>query len=235
MKRDIFIFAFFLMCTLISAQTNYYVSEYGDDANDGLTEATPIATLLQAKTLISANSDGDTEFIINIIGTVTDSKTNSQYKFNSSEDITLTIKGESAGTSIIQKVDDETWLEYVESGTEAGRFFNMPQNAGDGSLTIIFEDVTFQNFGHNAANGGMFINALLDCDIIVRRCIFRNGIARAGALFQTNANQRIVNLTMEDCFIENMLTFNYGGIFDSPIIIRGYSSGTFKNCVSFYW
>jgi len=230
MRKLFFTITMMFVSALLSAQITYYVDENGNNDNDGLSASTPLQTLKKAEGLINANNTS-AEYVIMITGTVTDASAQSAFKFNSDYDVTLTIKGESAATSIVQKADDETWLSKVEAKQNIGRFFNMPQNAGTGSLTVIFEDLTFQNFGHNAANGGQFMNALLDCDIIIRRCNFRNGVARAGVLFQTNANQRVVNLTMEDCYVDNMLAFNNGGILQSPIIVRGYSTGVFKNCV----
>ena len=231
MKKIILILSMFLMSALLSAQVEYFVAEGGADTNDGLSAAAPLATFLKARNLINASHTATTDVTINIIGTVTDLKGQSVFAFNTADDVVLTVKGESAATSILQKCDDATWLEHVAKKTEAGRFFNMPQNKGEGNLTIIFEDITVKNFGHHASNGGMFINALLPVTMKVSRCNFKNGIARAGAIFQTNPKQRVVDFTMEDCFVDNMLSFNNGGILQSPIIVRGYSTGTFKNCV----
>ena len=220
-----------VMCAVMSAQVEYFVSGTGLDTNDGLTAATPVKTFLKARNLINASHTATTDVTINIIGTVTDLKGHSAFNFNTAENVTLTVKGESAATSILQKLDDATWLDYVATNKAAGRFFSMPQNKGEGNLTVIFEDLTVKNFGDNNTNGGMFMNALLPCTIVVRRCNFKNGIARSGALFQTNGNQRVVDFTMEDCSVDNMLSFNKGAVLQSPIIVRGYSTGTFKNCV----
>ena len=50
-----------LLSNLLSAQTNYYVSNSGNDSNDGLTQATAFLTIQHAADLVAA---GDTVFIL---------------------------------------------------------------------------------------------------------------------------------------------------------------------------
>lgn len=232
MKKLLLVLSVFMMSSLLSAQVNYYVAENGSDENDGLSESNPLLTLRKARDLIAVDFDAATDFIINLSGVVTDQVGASTFTFNNTSDVTVTVKGESAATTILQKMDDAKWDSIASvMGSSPGRFFQNPENKGGGTVTLIIEDMTIKNFGHTVTNGGLLINGLKNSTIVMRRCNILNGIARGGSLIQTQGGgSTICDFTMEDCYVSNMKTFD-NNTFASPITINGASSGTFKNCV----
>lgn len=62
MKKILFLFTILALCVSLSAQTTYFVSNYGDDSNDGLSWATAKATINGAMALITAPNH-DTVFV----------------------------------------------------------------------------------------------------------------------------------------------------------------------------
>ncbi len=136
----------------------YYVSETGDDANDGLATGTPLATITNA---VAKSVDGGVIEIMS--GTLTESS----IVING---MRLTIRGQSAGTTTIQAA--------ATKGTAGNRIFTL-----EGVCTVLFEDLTLKN-GAVEGNGGAIDDPMVgykDTYITVRRCVFIDNVATNGS------------------------------------------------------
>lgn len=214
----------------IGADTiTYYVRADGDNSNDGLTEATALATLPTAASY-AVNNGVSLVYIIDVNDTITN-QASSNFNFTRDEDIKVIIKGSSAAQSVYQMKNDAGYDYVVEDkGRGAGRVFQSIQNAGTGSISLDIEDMTFRNFGFTNDNGGALFNLIYNTkvNVTMRRCNMERGIARSGALIQaTNGETSIV---FEDCYIGDMTAISRN-INNSPITLSKNCSFSATNCV----
>ena len=208
----------------------YYVRPEGDDVNNGLTVENAVATLSQAASLV-VNQGLSYVYIIDVDGEIT-SGVSSGLGFDRDEDILVMIQGAGADQTIYKMAEDADFDAVIgTSGQSLGRMFSTVRNTGAGNVSLEITDMSFRNFGFTNSNGGAFLNLNVGdvvVDVAIKRCNFENGIARSGALIQ--ANNGTVSVTMEDCFVGEMMAIN-NNTFNSPITFFRDCSFSASNCV----
>lgn len=176
-----------------------YVSSVGNDTTGDGSLGSPYATLFKA---ITETTDGGT---INIVGTITQTATEVNITSLSKD---LTFQGQSNG-----KI----------TGDDTNRMFNLGQ-----AVTLVFEDLTFENFG-STVKGSVMFSSHASANITFRNCLFNsNTIANSnggGALHMSNST-----FTIEDStFSGNSNTAGGGG----AILITGSATATISG-TTFY-
>jgi len=196
-----------------NGQINYYVASSGDDVNnDGLSEASPFASISAAFSAISAyyadHSSCD-DYVVNL-GTGTFTEQDLEVA-NSGAELFVTLKGEGADKSIIQGAT-------ALSDTNI-QLFTTPS----AYLQYTLEDVTVQNYG--ASSGGS--HGIISMDqkwnyFTANRCVFKDIKGADGALFKTN---HAVYMYFNEC---SFLDINGE---EDPIINMGRGYVYVRNCV----
>ena len=211
---------------LLNAQVDYYVSEYGDDSNDGLSESAPFATLLAANDAIVADEALDTipgVYVINISGTVSAGGSSS---FKTNEATEVTVKGSSPATDVIQMVDDAT---FAEASADFGRIFDMT-NAASTNVKLIVQDLTIKNFGFipkKSWGAGALCNQKNDY-FELKGCVIKNAGSRSGTITQTMTDNTVFK--MSNCYVSDLYSYiGQAGVF-SPIRVR-LGEATVNNCI----
>lgn len=193
----------------VAAQTNYYVSATGNNANDGLTTGTAVATLSNA---LSKSSDGD---IINIDGdggTLTQSSqlnVNKSVTFQGINDAILEGWTHTAGARMFNLNTDEKTIAFKDltiqkmkktaaSGNSHGAVFNMEKKKD----TLTLENVIVLESGTLNKNGGVLNISGDSCQVTINKCYFDGenapqGLQGAG-VYINNATSalKVVNSTL---------------------------------------
>ena len=221
MKRLILLFSACVLSFALSAQVNYYVetpANGGDDAYDGLSETSAMATVNAAfdAALASFTAGNDSEYIINVgVGTFTTSMMS--IGDCATNTLSLTFKGAGASSTTIQGG------ETLYSGTKL--FDNLTgDNKNNENLTINLEDATFYNFS-NAYTGGIinFNNTPANgATLNARRCVFKDVKAATGAIVRSN---HAANANFYECSFVDVVGTG-GALFHFE---RGHL--TIENCV----
>jgi len=213
----------------------YYVRPDGDDANNGLTLETAVATLSQAASL-AVNQDLSYVYVIDIDGEY-ENNVSSSLDFNRAEDIDVIIQGSGADQTIYQMVSDEDFDAILGvAGQSAGRVFSTVKNTGAGDVSLEVNDMTFRNFGFTNDNGGALFNlnvADVNVAVTMKACNIERGIARSGALVQ--ANNGHVSFTLEGCFVGDLTAINKSA-FNAPLVFSkdcslSATNTVFSHCV----
>jgi len=243
------------------AQTTYYVSETGDDANDGLSEATAFATLNRAADK-DASVNGDRQLangdIIKVIGTVTCGSANGAIpnKLLTIEGVgdNATIDGEGAnrffGNLIVGNGYFTVKNIHFTNSVNANPLINIiAQYNQSGNVNVLFENCKFTN---NKCNNKSLVYTY-GYNVTFKNCDFKNnqgkqggvifidGAKATGSVDNTNLYYS-VDINIENClFSENKATQNGGalqmstgftGNENSPINLKVINSTFYRNHIT---
>ncbi len=218
MKKIITVIYLISLTLMANAQTTYYVETDGNNANDGLSEATAFASIQTALDSIRSTFLADQtklDYSIQVgEGTFTESGLNI---LNGQKAMNITIQGESAATTIIQGVD-------APDGTFR-RMFNNPA-AGNKNLSLTFNDFTAKNYGGNndwTSTNGIFVLSQAGQKLYANRCVFSDIKVRATGI---TAVLHLCNLAFTDC---SFININSGT--GTAIAVTRSRSVDVKNCV----
>lgn len=204
----------------------YYVSQAGDDNNNGLSSDSAFLTLQTADAAIVANETAYS-LVQSYVVNVTDTIMSGACSFQTGAANDITIQGAGASESVIQRVDDAT---YDAASVSAGRVFEL-SGAATSNVTLNVVDLTIQNFGWlpagNQWGAGAVFNQANDT-VTVIRCVIKRGQSRSGTVVQTTNDNSYFSMT--DCYLVDISSCLGGGGIFAPLRFRK-GTAYVANCV----
>ena len=217
MKKISVLFVLIFLSNIVFASSwwSYYLSEDGNDNNDGKSPETAVASFKRIVEIIEPEYDD--VYIININGTITIPE---EYSFPWGLKTKVLLSGLKGTNATIQKCSDEEYL----SKPNPGRFFDM-SDSDCRAVTVAFSRLTIKNFGFTNTEEGGLIKAGSPCEIL--DCNIFNGKASVGALAVVDGYY--AGLVLEDSHISGVKAISNGDI--GAIVCLREGDLSMYNCV----